>query len=85
MTDAAVQLGPNVFRWNDDDDIRLPIVDEFTLTIGCCENDDATMDQVPIGSAEISLLPLFKTGHLDTRFSLMRLTEVSRCAVIQCY
>ena len=85
MTDAAVQLGPIVFRWNDDDDIRLPIVDEFSLTIGCCEYDDATTDQVPIGSAEISLLPLFKTGHLDTSFSLMQLTEVRRCAVIQCY
>ena len=76
MTDATVQVGPNVFRW--DDDIRLPIVDEFALTIGCCENDDSTMDQVPIGSAEMSLLPLYKTGHLDTSFSLMQLTEVSK-------
>ena len=59
MTDSAVQLGPIVFRCNDEDDIRLPIVDEFTLTIGCCENDDAT------GSGGDKPSPTFQNGIAD--------------------
>ena len=35
-------------------------------------------DQEPIGSAELSLLPLFKTGHLDASIDLKHITEVRR-------
>jgi hypothetical protein len=69
-------LNPKFFWWTND--ICLHIVDKFTLTIWCCECDDLAMDQLPIGSAEISRLPLFKTGHLDTSLGLMQLTEVRK-------
>jgi hypothetical protein len=76
MTNAAVHNGSN-FCWNDD--IRLPIVDEFTLTIGLSEGQET------IGSAEISLLQLFKTGHLGTSLNLMQLTEVRKTCGFECY
>jgi len=74
MTNAAVDVGPNSYQW--DDDIPLSVVDEYALTIECSEVDEVSGDQEPIGSAELSLLPLFKNGRLDTSVDLKHVTEL---------
>lgn len=70
--------------WNDA--ICVPVVDEYTLTIECCEYDEVSGDKEPIGSADVSLLPLFKMGHLEVTLDLKLVTEVrmTRVACVVC-
>ena len=87
MTEAAAAgAEAGSYRW--DDAIRVPVVDEHTLTLECAEVDEATGEREPIGAAELSLLPLFKTGRLEAAIDLKHVTEVSErmaaCLVNSC-
>ena len=57
--------------------INLPVVDEYTLLLECCEYDDIAKDYEEVGKGEVSLLPLFRDGRIDTTIYLKHLTEVS--------
>ena len=75
MTNTAERIESNIYHWNSDD-IRLPIVDEYSLAIECCELDEVSKDKEPIGVAEVSLLPLFKSGSFQTSLDILHLNEV---------
>jgi hypothetical protein len=57
--------------------ISLPVVDEYTMLIECYEYDEIANDQEEVGIGEISLLPLFRDGSIETTVNMKHLTEVS--------
>ena len=73
MTNAGLANG-SAYCWNDD--ICLSVVDEYTLTVECCEYDEVSRDHEIIGMADVSLLPLFKTGRIKTDLNLTLVTEL---------
>ena len=75
MTSSAGVLESNsIYSWNEEA-ITLSVVDEYTLTVECCDYDDISGDHEMLGSAEVSLLPLFKTGRLDVDLNLILVTD----------
>ncbi|KAL7548756.1 hypothetical protein ACHAWF_012013 [Thalassiosira exigua] len=74
MTEAANHADSNEYRWNGN--IRIPVVDEYTLQIVGCEYDAVSGEKEPIGSAEVSLLPLFKSGATVTSIDLAHENEL---------
>ena len=75
MTSSAGVLESNSsYSWKDEA-ISLSVVDEYTLTVECCDYEDISGDHVLLGSAEVSLLPLFKTGRLDVDLNLILVTD----------
>ena len=74
MTDSAT-LGGSKLLWNNPS-ISLPVVDDYTLLVKCCEYDDITCDRDEIGMAEISLLPLFRDGSIEKTVNLKHSTEL---------
>ncbi|CAN0260617.1 unnamed protein product, partial [Ectocarpus sp. 12 AP-2014] len=54
-------------RWNET--IEIDIVDQYTLWLECFNHDVLDSDEL-IGSAQCSLLPVFKRGTLDTWIQL---------------
>jgi len=59
-----------------DQHLKLPIVDQYTLTIECHDHDALTDTTTLIGSALISLLPAFKNGSFDLCAQLQFANEV---------
>jgi len=80
MTNAATNSESNEYHWNDV--IRLPVVDEYSIQVEGCEYDEVSPDKEPIGLAEVSLLPLFKSGRHEGSVSLNHVTEVRIIYVI---
>jgi hypothetical protein len=76
MTGAPMINGKLLWK---DDPISMPVVDEYTLLVECCEFDDVANDHEEVGVAELSLLPLFRDGSIDTTVNLKHLTEVRVC------
>lgn len=76
MTGAPMINGKLLWK---DDPISMPVVDEYTLLVECCEFDDVANDHEEVGMAELSLLPLFRDGSIDTTVNLKHLTEVRVC------
>jgi len=75
MTSSAGVLESNsIYSWNEEA-ITLSVVDEYTLTVECCDYDEISGDHELLGSAEVSLLPLFKTGRLDVDLILILVTD----------
>lgn len=75
MTGPAGVLESNSsYSWKDEA-ISLSVVDEYTLTVECCDYDDISGDHEMLGSTEVSLLPLFKTGRLDVDLNLILVTD----------
>jgi hypothetical protein len=57
---AAPTISDSKLLWNWDSPLMsLPVVDEYTMLIECCEYDEIDNDQEEVGIGEISLLPLF--------------------------
>ncbi|CAN0284391.1 unnamed protein product, partial [Hapterophycus canaliculatus] len=54
-------------RWNET--VEIDIVDQYTLWIECFNHDALDGDEL-IGTAQCSLLPVFKRGTLDTWIQL---------------
>ncbi|KAL3774462.1 hypothetical protein ACHAWO_007611 [Cyclotella atomus] len=73
MTGAPMINGKLLWK---DDPISMPVVDEYTLLVECCEFDDVANDHEEVGMAELSLLPLFRDGSIDTTVNLKHLTEL---------
>jgi len=62
------------FRWNDE--IRLPVVDEYGLTLEAIEYDECTAERETIGRGELSLLPLFKSGKVKVAVALVHSNDI---------
>jgi hypothetical protein len=60
-----------------DNPISLPVVDEYTLLVECCEYDEVADEREEVGIAEISLLPLFRDGSIESVVDLKHFSEVS--------
>ncbi|KAL9178968.1 hypothetical protein ACHAXT_011941 [Thalassiosira profunda] len=73
-TGAATNVGLNQFRWSDT--LRLPVVDECTLTLEAGEQDEVSGDIETIASAKVSLIPLFETGQLTASVDLVHANEL---------
>ncbi|KAL3790345.1 hypothetical protein HJC23_002731 [Cyclotella cryptica] len=72
---VAANTSESRLRW-DDSDISLPVVDEYVLSVECCQYDQILHNYEEVGMGEISLLPLFRDGSIHTAVSLKHTTEL---------
>lgn len=80
MTDVPM-IDDSKLLWKDV--VSLPVVDDYTMLLECCEYDEIAQDYEVVGVAEISLLPLFRDGRMETTVGMKHLTEVS-CVLSSC-
>jgi Ca2+-binding EF-hand superfamily protein len=71
---APATTSATSFQWNGS--ICLPVVDEYTLSVECCEYDEISGELEQIGVSELSLLPLYKHGRIDTSIDLKHVSEL---------
>ena len=74
MTSSG-NISDSKLLWNKSP-VSIPVVDEYTLLVECCEYDEIACDRDEIGIAEISLLPLFRDGEIETTVNLKHATEL---------